>query len=286
MGEGKRKFVQLFTAILQNSYFKGFAEGKIYKGSSKSICVPGLNCYSCPGALGSCPLGALQAVIGSAKYQFSFYIVGMLLLFGGLLGRFICGWICPFGLIQELFYKLPTEKCKADYKIKKLGFLKYVFLVFFVILGPLLFLNAANQGTPYFCKLVCPVGALEGGIPLVFMNDSLQGAIGLLFYWKIFLLGFVIFLSIVIFRPFCRLVCPLGAIYGLFNKVSLYQLRMNDAKCTGCAACQSVCPMNCSPYQNPSDAECIRCGRCKAECPHGAIEMGFGIGLQSKEKIV
>ena len=59
-----RTVVQLCWMALTNGYAAGFAKGTIYKGELKRVCVPGLNCYSCPGALGSCPIGSLQAVLG------------------------------------------------------------------------------------------------------------------------------------------------------------------------------------------------------------------------------
>ena len=74
VSERMRLWVQVMFTALTNGYVLGFLDGKIYKGSSKRFCVPGLNCYSCPGAVGSCPIGSLQAVLGSSKYQFSFYV--------------------------------------------------------------------------------------------------------------------------------------------------------------------------------------------------------------------
>ena len=75
-----RTLVQLAFTALTNGYAADFARGNIYKGAGKFVCVPGLNCYSCPGALGSCPIGSLQAVITSRAHKFSFYVIGFLLL--------------------------------------------------------------------------------------------------------------------------------------------------------------------------------------------------------------
>lgn len=104
--EAQKKFrlkVQVVFTILSNGYLIGFAEGKIYRGISKRVCVPGLNCYSCPGAVASCPIGSLQAVLGSKDFKMSFYLVGFLMVIGSIFGRFICGWFCPFGLEGECF---------------------------------------------------------------------------------------------------------------------------------------------------------------------------------------
>ena len=106
--------MQAAWALLTNGYLAGFLDGKIYQGPWKKLCVPGLNCYSCPGALGSCPIGALQAVLSSRNFQFAYYVVGFLLLIGALLGRFVCGFLCPFGWIQDLLHKIPfPRKCKT-----------------------------------------------------------------------------------------------------------------------------------------------------------------------------
>ena len=88
-----RLWVQAGFTALTNGYATGFLKGEIYTGKTKALCVPGLNCYSCPGALGSCPIGSLQAVLGSHNYQFSFYIFGFLMVVGALFGRFVCGWL-------------------------------------------------------------------------------------------------------------------------------------------------------------------------------------------------
>ena len=102
-----RTWVQIGFTALSNGYAAGFMRGNIYKGPLKFACVPGLNCYSCPGALGSCPIGAFQSVLASRDYHFAFYVSGFLIFFGAVLGRLTCGWLCPFGLVQDLLHKLP-----------------------------------------------------------------------------------------------------------------------------------------------------------------------------------
>jgi hypothetical protein len=115
-----RRIVQWIVAIVTNINLKGFFTGEIYTGTTKNICVPGLNCYSCPGAIGSCPIGSLQAVLGHFKYKFSFYIFGFLMLVGTIWGRFVCGYLCPFGLIQELIYKIKSIKFSISRKFAEL----------------------------------------------------------------------------------------------------------------------------------------------------------------------
>lgn len=270
--EWKRHKIQALWALLTNSYLLGFAQGKIYKGRLKNLCVPGLNCYSCPGAVGACPIGAMQAVIGSWNFKFAFYVSGFLIFVGALMGRFVCGWLCPFGLIQDLLYKVPfPKKIKTFRWDQLLRKLKYIILAVFVILMPMFLVDFVGQGQPWFCKLICPAGTLEGGIPLVLMDKSIRGAIGWLYAWKNVLLFFTIFLSLMIYRPFCKYVCPLGAIYSVFNPISVFRYQVDEKKCVGCGNCADVCKMQIDPVKYPNHPECIRCGACKKSCPVKAI---------------
>lgn len=266
---------QALWALLTNSYLIGFVQGKIYKGNLKKLCVPGMNCYSCPGAVGSCPIGSLQAVIGSWNFKFAFYVAGFLVFVGALVGRFVCGWLCPFGLIQDLLHKIPFPKKLRTFRGDKLlRKLKYVILVVFVILLPMFLVDVMGQGAPYFCKLICPVGTLEGGIPLALMNKSMHSVLGWLYAWKNVLLVATILLSIIIYRPFCKYICPLGAIYSVFNPISVFKYRVDESKCVSCGACSKSCKMGVDPVQNANHPECIRCGLCKKVCPTGAISSG------------
>ncbi len=267
-----RLLIQSGFAALTNGYIKGFAKGQIFTGASKYICVPGMNCYSCPGALGSCPIGSLQATLNAREYKLSLYVFGILAVFGTLLGRFVCGFLCPFGLIQDLLFKIPfVKKIRRLPGEKGLRWLRFVFLAIFVILLPLFVIDFTGLGEPWFCKWICPVGTLEGGLPLVLLNNAMRGAAGFLFRWKLVILIITLLSSIIIYRPFCRYVCPLGAVYGLFNKISFYRIKIDSEKCTGCSACQKACKLDIPVWKNPDSMDCIRCGECKAECPHKAI---------------
>ena len=283
MKETKRHLFQGLWFLATNSYMEGFKTGKIYQGKMKNLCVPGMNCYSCPGAKGACPIGALQAVIGNMDYKFSFYVLGFLFFIGALMGRFVCGWLCPFGLVRDLLHKIPFPKkiktFKADKHLRKL---KYGILLIFVLLLPLFLVDVLGQGSPYFCKLICPVGMLEGGLPLVLKNESMKGAVGFLYAWKGTILAATIFLSILIYRPFCKYICPLGAVYSLFNPISVFKYRLDDKACIQCGACARACKMNVNPVENENSAECIRCGQCEKACPTGAITKGLCMKQKTK----
>lgn len=271
----KRLITQLLVTITTNSYLKGFIDGKIFQGKTKNICVPGLNCYSCPGAIGSCPIGSLQAVINSARYKISYYVIGLIALFGVIFGRFVCGWLCPFGWIQELIYKTPLKKVRWDKKLRLTKYLKYVILIVFVLWLPSL-VNEFGVASPTFCEYICPAGTLEASLPLLATNSPLREIIGGLFYWKLSILVALIFLSMILYRPFCYAVCPLGAIYSIFNKISYYQIKVEHQKCVECKVCQQVCKYDIYAVYDPNNTECIRCGDCVEACPTGALKMGFG----------
>lgn len=267
-----RLVIQASFAALSNGYIKGFVQGQIFTGDSKRLCVPGMNCYSCPGALGACPIGSLQATLNSREYSLALYVTGLLVIFGTFLGRFVCGFLCPFGLIQDMLFKIPFfKKIRSLPGEKSLRYLRFVFLGVFVILLPAFVADFTGLGEPWFCKWVCPVGSLEGGLPLVLLNSAMRGAAGFIFRWKLAILIVTILSSIVIYRPFCRYVCPLGAIYGIFNKISFYRFKIDEDKCTKCTVCQKVCKLNIPVWQKPNSADCIRCGDCKASCPQQAI---------------
>lgn len=267
-----RTAVQAGFTALSNGYLAGFLQGKIYAGPTKALCLPGLNCYSCPGALGSCPIGSLQAVLGSRSFSVSFYVLGFLMAVGALWGRLVCGWLCPFGLVQDVIYKIPFLKKKKRLPMEHyLKSLKYVVLAVFVILLPLFAVDVTGMGDPWFCKYICPSGTLMAGLPLLAANTALRSAAGWLFAWKSAILAGILFLSLVVCRPFCRYLCPLGALYGFMNKASFYRLILDEDRCIGCGKCEEACNLNIPVLSNQNSVECIRCGDCKNACPTGAL---------------
>ena len=272
-----RGWIQAGATLLTNLHLPNFLKGGLYQGAGKTVCVPGLNCYSCPAASGACPIGAFQAVVGSSKFSFSYYITGFLILLGVLLGRFICGFLCPFGWFQELLHKIPFKKFSTK-KLKSLRYIKYGVLLIFVILLPLLVTNSLGMGNPFFCKYLCPQGVLEGAIPLSIANASIRAALGKLFTWKFGILITFVILSLMFYRPFCKWICPLGAIYALCNKVSFLQMKVDEDKCVSCGKCERACKMDVDVTKHPNHTECIRCGMCIKECPTEAIHYQYGFG--------
>ena len=281
-----RGWIQAGAVLFTNLHLPNFIKGEIYRGKGKNVCVPGLNCYSCPAASGACPIGAFQAVAGSSKFRFSYYISGFLILLGVLLGRLICGFLCPFGWFQELLHRIPTRKLSTK-KLRPLTYLKYVILLVMVVLLPAFAVNDVGMGDPFFCKYLCPQGVLEGAIPLALVNSGIRAALGKLFTWKLCILLAVTALSVLFYRPFCKWLCPLGAFYALFNKVSLLQMKVDANACISCGKCVKVCSMDVDVTKTPDHAECIRCGKCVLACPTGAVRFryGFGDGPETKGNI-
>ena len=268
----RRKLIQIAAFGFSNSYIGNFRGGSLYQGSWKNFCNPGINCYSCPAARLACPIGALQAVGSSEKFSLGFYALGFVLALGVVFGRAVCGFICPFGFIQELLHKIPSPK-KRIYK--PLTYIKYVMLAVFVILIPAIVTDGFGLGMPAFCEYICPAGILEGGIPMLLTHAELRAQLGGLFILKAGILIVTRIGCIICCRFFCKVVCPLGAIYGLLNKVSFYRVRIDHEGCVSCRRCSDICPMDVDPVSKPDSAECIRCGKCAAACPAKAITIGF-----------
>lgn len=182
---------------------------------------------------------------------------------------------CPFGLIQELIYKIPFPKKKLW---KWLTYVKYVLLAVFVIIMPVTMVNELGMSSPAFCEYICPAGTLEGGIPLLSTHPELRATLGALFSVKACILIITLIGCLSVCRFFCKVMCPLGAIYGLLNKVSIYHMECNKKTCVSCGKCHNICPMDVDPVKNPNSAECIRCGKCVASCPKESLALKFVYG--------
>lgn len=252
----RRRVIQLAATLLTNPHAKNFLSGKLYRGELKNFCAPSLNCWSCPAATLSCPVGALQAG--------GFYAAGVVILIGLLFGRAVCGFLCPFGFFQELLNKIPSPKFNLPKRFLRV---KYFLLIIFVLILPLV----TKLNEPTFCEYICPAGTLEAGLPLIATHEEFRRDLGNLFVLKIFILVAVIVASIFIHRFFCRAMCPLGAIYGLLNKYSFYQINFEQDKCVECGRCKKVCLLNLDPTKDFDSVECVRCGLCKKICPTKAL---------------
>ena len=266
----KRIFIQVVAWLTMNANIAGFwgrildrlgktpkakianlitASNTIVEETTKSVCVPGLNCYSCPGSTGACPMGSIQHFI--AVHQVPWFAAGSMLAISTVIGRMPCGMLCPFGFLQDLLYKIRTVKLKLPHWTHYIKFLSLV-----IVAGVVVYLTNET----WFCKL-CPAGIFGAGIPQILLDPQLMRILGWLFAVKAGILGLTLVFSIFTKRPFCR-VCALGAIFSLGNKISFLRLRVDTEKCNQCDMCLRVCPMELKPYENPQSSACIRCLEC------------------------
>jgi len=284
-----RRWTQIAGTLAANPWFVYLSTRTIYQGDLKGVCFPGLNCYACPLALFSCPMGSLQHSLATLSPRKSggssfvhqawtarvaplLYVVGFVGLVGVVFGRLPCGWICPFGFLQDLLYKIPTPKLRLPAWAR---FFKYAALGVLALMAPYLL------GTSTYCRL-CPAGVLEGALPLkILPPEAPLPATGWFFWLKIAILALFLAWMVVTKRPFCRTACPLGAAYALLAPVSLYRMEVDEEKCTRCEECRSVCPVDISIYENPDSPECVRCLDCKKACPLEAITSGFRLAAGS-----
>lgn len=256
-----RRIVQTISMIVINSYpgIKPGAGKFLYQGNLKQICVPILNCYSCPLAWGSCPIGSVQQSLKVGIIPL--FAAGFFGAIGILTGRLVCGWLCPFGFLQEILFKIKTVKLRLPTWTR---YIKYAVLMLTIIVP--IFLHQ-----PFFCKFICPSGTLGASIWQILMQPMLIESIGFYFTLKYLFLFIFISGSITFKRFFCVTLCPIGAIYGLFNKISLLRMKTDMNKCTECEQCRLNCPMDISIYKNSNHFDCIRCFKCISVCPHNAV---------------
>ena len=231
---------------------------------SLSACT--FHCYACPLATFACPIGVLHQF--AALHLIPFVTVGILVGAGALLGGFICGWFCPIGLLQDLFSRIPVRKFSIPGWVRHF---RYVTLFGFVILIPYLF------GTEHFLAIcqVCPIGSLESSLPRKVATPLINGESivwnGSLI-WKMCLLGVFLAAMLLTYRPWCR-ICPLGLIFGWFNRFSAIFLKFDPVSCTSCKVCHKLCDIRIKPENNPVSSSCIRCLEC-TRCNPQSLSLG------------
>ncbi|MBF0507481.1 MAG: 4Fe-4S binding protein [Deltaproteobacteria bacterium] len=264
-----RTLTQLTSTFLTNSFFGTIFTKSVNTNALKGVCVPILNCYACPGALFSCPIGTLQHFM--AIRSIPFYLLGLIGLVGLTTGRMACGWICPFGFLQDLMYKIRSPK----YRIASfLSYLKYVVLALLVIVIPY------QTGEVWFSKL-CPAGTLTAAIPWALWNPTnpatgrpvLPSGPGIIFVVGLIILAGFLIWFVVSKRPFCTVACPMGAILSLFNRVSIVRLEV-EPHCDGCKMCETKCPMDLNVSLDFDSKDCIRCLEC-TRCGHVSLVTPF-----------
>ena len=218
-----------------------------------TFCSPVFHCHSCPWATFACPIGVLANF--SALHIFPFVAVGILLIAGVSLGGFVCGWVCPFGFLQDLIGRIPTPKFHIPGWMRHI---RFVVLLGLVLIVPYLW---GEEHSLFFCRL-CPAGALEAAVP-----NTVQSAMaGQEVVWptlaKSSILAVVLLAMLFTWRPWCTALCPLGAIFSLCNLFSFVFIRVNKESCTDCNLCRRLCRYGGGPREIGGDMQCIRCLDC------------------------
>ena len=206
---------------------------------------------------------ALRIELGSPLLQIlqAFNITMILLLTTFLFGRIFCGYACPLGAIQELMSKFQFRSNLKDQKNKKTISLNPK-IAFFIRMG--YFIIFILSGILWGLAVVQYLNVFEGfkiiknpGFPIVGIPAIL--------------IGIIIITSIFIYRPWCCLFCPFGALAELTSRVSLFKLRRTDA-CNDCGLCEKICPTQ-EAERDSHKGECYLCNRCVEICPQNAIEL-------------
>ncbi|MGD0111865.1 MAG: 4Fe-4S binding protein [Armatimonadota bacterium] len=267
---GARLKAQLIGLVALNSYF--------WAPIGKYACIPVLNCYACSLATTACPIGTITAF--ALLREIPYYVIGTLGMIGVAAGRLFCGWACPFGLVQDLLYRIRSPKWRLP---RGANALKYALLVVLVIAVPIALGGGAQKtgadrvvkqstGAADYCALVCPAGTLEAGVPGLVINKKIREDMSWRSWLKLGLLAAVLGLMVVSRRSFCRTLCPLGAAMALTSRASFLHLSTDQDRCTRCMACVSACPTCARTVPDgtrpkEATAECVLCLECVRGCP-------------------
>jgi ferredoxin-type protein NapH len=250
----KRKIIQVTALIVSNLGFL-----RILKtGFTCSF----LYCHGCPFAAFGCPIGIIQHFIIDG--QFPLFALGSLGVYGTLLGRVFCGWACPFGALHDLLSYLRGDK---GFRTKSFWYAKFIML--FIVLGSAWFFLDT-----IFCKY-CPSGSLFATIPALIPHQLFSRGFspsGIFLHIHMLTLILTIAIALMISRFWCRYLCPVGAIAGAFNKVSMVNIGLNEKTCKKCLVCLEACGMGITKLEEIGNStDCILCGRCIERCPEKAL---------------
>lgn len=230
-----------------------------------TVCGPVFHCYSCPLATFACPIGVLANF--SAIHVLPLLALGTLLIVGAVFGSLVCGWACPFGLLQDLMARIGLPKFEPPAWI---GHLRYAVLVGLVLLIPYFY---GEEHALFFCR-VCPAGALEAALPNTVRTALGSGAIAWPSTLKSVILVTFLASALVMWRPWCTMFCPLGAIFTLFNRSSVFFLRYHPDRCGDCGLCRRLCRYGGNREGLAADLQCVRCLEC-AKCKAVTVEHVF-----------
>lgn len=213
-----------------------------------------------------CPFGGVVTIYQYATtgtfvkklHESSFVLMILMFILAVGFGPLFCGWICPFGTLQEVISKIGKKIFKRKhnnfmpYKYDKyLRFLRYLILIRVAYMtaatGNIIF----SQADPYYA---------------LFNFWTSEASI-----LSIAILMIIALASLFIERPWCKYACPYGAALGITNLFRIFKIKRNSSTCLNCGACNEVCPMNIkiSREENVRNNQCISCMKCTSEevCP-------------------
>jgi len=278
-----------------------------FKISRIPLTIPVLVSMASPLSLVYGAFDLLQIML--SKPELPLIAIASIMIVGALFGRLFCGWVCPMGFIQDLLSKLKTKTIKVSSRKhefwKKLKFIT-LFIVLFIssslalslylgygndykkalgvfAYGP--FLALSPDGTIFgvllltFTKVNKALPSiLEKGLTFTYVWNKLMG-LPSLFWIRILILILFIYGAFRIRRFWCRYICPLGALMGIFSKFSFLGMRRNLLNCTHCLECEKRCPMQIKilelPWSKFNESECILCLECSDACERNAIGFKF-----------
>lgn len=182
--------------------------------------------------------GIVNVMTGMSAISVGVIVICAVVALTLVVGRTFCGTICPVGSVQELAFTVPVQKIV----IRRTKLLELIRLAIFV---------ATVIAAIYLIDLMAVTGLYD--LFSLTLSTSLLVAAGILL------------ISVFLYRPLCRIICPFGVLFSIFAEFSVFRLRRTET-CIGCKKCEKVCPAN-TAGEHDSKRECYLCGRCTDACP-------------------
>lgn len=227
------------------------------------------------------PLNAIATMLSTHTVYKGLLWALLTIILTILLGRFFCGWVCPFGTLHQFFGFLGNRKRKTKDRIlsnqyNKLQSLKYFFLIAFLIAA----LVPLGTSTSLLTGILDPIALMTRSVNIIvlpiadtfthFFSVAPRQYEGAWIIGAIFLT--LLFLNLKIPRFYCRFICPTGALLGLLSRFSLWRIGKTEPTCVNCKSCEKACEGACEPSTKIRISECVLCMNCIGSCKHKLIK--------------
>ena len=226
------------------------------------------------------PLVAIGTVLSTHKLYAPLLWALLTVILTIIFGRFFCGWVCPFGSLHQFIGYLGSRKKSVAERIqlnrfRKAQCTKYFLLIFFLVSATLPVAGWASLQS----GLLDPICLITRSVNLTLLPivDSITGTISATprFYEGAFLVLAVffalIFLNLLIPRFYCRFICPLGALFAILSRFSVWRIGKNTRECSNCKLCELACEGGCEPASQIKISECVLCFNCLDNCKDNVI---------------